>query len=414
MVARVRSFNRTVTQRVGALDDQYLARDRPLGEARVLWEIGERRLRRPRLRSRLGLDSGYLSRLLRSLEAAGLVVVEPSDGRPARPHGAAHARRAGASGPCSTGAATSSPARSSSRSASAQRAGSSPRWREVERLLTAALVEIEVVDPGAPRRAALPAARTSPSSTGASTRASTPRRIRRRAATSCARRPGSSWSRRSAASRSAAARSSSTAATPAEIKRMWVADSARGLGIGRRLLTELEARAPRRTARRAIRLETNRSLTEAIALYRSAGYREVDAFNDEPYAAPLVREAARLTPAPTPSSRGSSRGMGKARRWIRVAVDGALPRRQTLLRRPALRRDHVLRVRRFLRRAGRGTATGPLRRPTQGSLPHRYGEYVWSFLRHGSLGYLDCEPRAVTARLIRGDPGDALARDRRR
>jgi ribosomal protein S18 acetylase RimI-like enzyme len=70
---------------------------------------------------------------------------------------------------------------------------------------------------------------------------------------------------------------------PAELKRMWVAPSARGLGLGRRLLTELERLAEDHGAR-VIRLETNRSLTEAIALYRSAGYREVPAFNDEPYA----------------------------------------------------------------------------------------------------------------------------------
>jgi GNAT superfamily N-acetyltransferase len=70
---------------------------------------------------------------------------------------------------------------------------------------------------------------------------------------------------------------------PTELKRMWVAKSARGLGIGRRLLTELENRAAADGAR-MVRIETNRTLTEAISLYRSAGYREVDAFNDEPYA----------------------------------------------------------------------------------------------------------------------------------
>ena len=70
---------------------------------------------------------------------------------------------------------------------------------------------------------------------------------------------------------------------PAEIKRMWVAPSARGLGLGRRLLAELERAAVREGAR-AIRLETNKALTEAIGLYRSAGYREVEAFNDEHYA----------------------------------------------------------------------------------------------------------------------------------
>ena len=70
---------------------------------------------------------------------------------------------------------------------------------------------------------------------------------------------------------------------PAELKRMWVSSAARGLGIGRRLLVELEARAREHGASVA-RLETNRSLTEAIRLYRSAGYVEVPAFNDEPYA----------------------------------------------------------------------------------------------------------------------------------
>ena len=68
-----------------------------------------------------------------------------------------------------------------------------------------------------------------------------------------------------------------------DLKRMWVADAARGLGLGRRLLADLEGRAARAGAR-TVRLETNATLVEAIALYRSAGYREVPAFNDEPFA----------------------------------------------------------------------------------------------------------------------------------
>ena len=79
---------------------------------------------------------------------------------------------------------------------------------------------------------------------------------------------------------------------PPDVKRMWVAPSARGLGLGRRLLTELEARAAA-SGSDVIRLETNGALTEAIAMYRSSGYREVPAFNDEPYAAAVVREAPR-------------------------------------------------------------------------------------------------------------------------
>jgi GNAT superfamily N-acetyltransferase len=70
---------------------------------------------------------------------------------------------------------------------------------------------------------------------------------------------------------------------PAELKRMWVAPEARGIGLGRRLLQELERHA-RDKGVEVLRLETNRALSEALALYRSSGYREVAAFNDEPYA----------------------------------------------------------------------------------------------------------------------------------
>ena len=70
---------------------------------------------------------------------------------------------------------------------------------------------------------------------------------------------------------------------PAELKRMWVAREARGLGLGRRLLLELERHA-KQAGTRVVRLETNRTLKEAIQLYRSSGYREVAAFNHEPYA----------------------------------------------------------------------------------------------------------------------------------
>jgi ribosomal protein S18 acetylase RimI-like enzyme len=69
----------------------------------------------------------------------------------------------------------------------------------------------------------------------------------------------------------------------AELKRMWVSPKARGAGIGRRLLHELESRAIDGGGD-AIRLDTNHVLTEAIALYRSAGYLPVDRFNTDLYA----------------------------------------------------------------------------------------------------------------------------------
>src|SRR4051794_28302552 len=80
MVDEVRRFNRSVTRQIGALNDRFLGRERPLGEARLLWEIGSEGREVRSLRSQLGLDSAYVSRLLRSLEAAGLVTVAPGDG----------------------------------------------------------------------------------------------------------------------------------------------------------------------------------------------------------------------------------------------------------------------------------------------------------------------------------------------
>src|SRR5436190_14727197 len=70
---------------------------------------------------------------------------------------------------------------------------------------------------------------------------------------------------------------------PAEIKRLWVDRAARGIGLARRLLTELEHRA-RAAGAPAVELDTNRTLTDAIGLYRATGYVEVEPFNDEPYA----------------------------------------------------------------------------------------------------------------------------------
>ena len=64
---------------------------------------------------------------------------------------------------------------------------------------------------------------------------------------------------------------------------MWVAPEARGLGLGRRFLTELEALAARH-GRDVLRLDTNKALDAAIGLYHSCGFQEVPAFNDEPYA----------------------------------------------------------------------------------------------------------------------------------
>src|SRR5471030_3162872 len=148
-VEQVRSFNRLVTERVGALNDHYLARDRPLGEARVLWEIGRAGCDVRTLRSRLGLDSGYLSRLLRSLEAAGLVSVDQShDDKRVR---AVQLTPAGLAEWELLDQGSDDLARSYLEPLSeSRRERLVAAMAEVERLLTATLVELRVVDPAHP------------------------------------------------------------------------------------------------------------------------------------------------------------------------------------------------------------------------------------------------------------------------
>jgi DNA-binding MarR family transcriptional regulator/GNAT superfamily N-acetyltransferase len=281
MVEQVRSFNRLVTQSVGALQDHYLSRSLPLGEARVLWEIGPDGRDVRMLRARLDLDSGYLSRLLRSLEAAGLVRVRPSaDDRRVRTASltAAGRRERGLLDRRSDELAQSLLAPLSE----SQRERLVTALAEVERLLTAGLVRIDVVDPESTAAAyclgeyyAEIGRRFEGGFDHTISLAATPEQLRLPAGLFVVAflhgEPVGSGALKFHGRR------------PAELKRMWVAPRARGLGLGRRLLVELERLAVEQGVR-TLRLETNKSLVEAIALYRSSGWREVDAFNDERYA----------------------------------------------------------------------------------------------------------------------------------
>ena len=85
-IDQVRRFNRAVTLHVGAMENSYLQRGRPLSEARLLYEVGSNGIDLLILRERLKLDSGYLSRLVRSLKAQSLVRTEAhmDDGRARR------------------------------------------------------------------------------------------------------------------------------------------------------------------------------------------------------------------------------------------------------------------------------------------------------------------------------------------
>lgn len=280
-VAQVRRFNRLVTQRAGALDDHFLGRERPLGESRVLYEIGPRGADLREVRARLGLDSGYLSRLVQSLAGAGLVKLSagPEDERVRR----AQLTAAGL-------AEVEEMNRRSDRAAEAiltpltqsQRERLVAAMAEVHRLLQAAGARIERVDP------ASPAARwcvtqyfaelASRFEDGFDPGQSIP-------ADDAELRPPHGAFLVATVDGEPVGCGALKTISPGigSLKRMWVADSMRGLGFGRRMLAALETQA-RELGLSTVRLETNRSLTEAIRLYRNSGYVEVAPFNDEPYA----------------------------------------------------------------------------------------------------------------------------------
>jgi DNA-binding MarR family transcriptional regulator len=281
MVEVVRAFNRTVTERVGALDAQYLGRGRPLGESRVLWEIGAGGAEVRHLRRRLGMDSGYASRLLRSLEAAGLVVVETAASdrrvRHARLTAAGVAERAELDR-LSDELAASTLEPLDER----QRALLVASMQEVERLLRASLVTIAAEDPaGDDSRWCIEqyfAELSARFETGFDPGISIP------AGTDELRPPAGLLllARRGEQPLGCGALKFHPGG-PAELKHMWVSPEARGLGLGRRLLSSLEQAAAEAGAT-VVRLETNGTLSEAIALYRGSAYSEVEAFNSEPYA----------------------------------------------------------------------------------------------------------------------------------
>jgi DNA-binding MarR family transcriptional regulator/GNAT superfamily N-acetyltransferase len=280
-VHQVRRFNRLVTQRVGALQDSYLTRGRPLGEARLIYEIGAEGADARALRNRLGLDSGYLSRLLRSLEAQGLIVVDKrsEDGRLRRvsltPKGRAE---------------LAAYDRSSDRLAAsmlepldeARRERLVTAMGEVERLIQSASVSVAPESPASADarwclaeyfhelEARFDGGFDAEKENSACLDEMTPPKGLFVVARLQGDAVGCGGFKR-------------VDQTTGEIKRVWTAPKARGMGVARRILHTLEA-AARDMGLERLRLDTNRALKEAQALYRKEGYREVARFNHNPYA----------------------------------------------------------------------------------------------------------------------------------
>jgi len=280
-IERVRRFNRTVTQTVGALDQSYLKRGRPLGEARILFELGADGAESQTLRARLGLDSGYLSRLLRSLETQGLIEVGPDTSDRRR-------RRARLTGKGRAEVAAYDDL--SDKLAASLLAPLDPTRRarlvaamgEVERLIAATTVAVAIEPPTSAE-----ARRCLDSYFGELAerfeRGYDPANDLSASAENLAPPSGLFVLARLRGEPIGCGALKRIDAATGEIKRVWTAPSARGLGVARRILHRLEDEALA-MGFVVLRLDTNKALTEAHAFYLKEGYRDVARFNDNPYA----------------------------------------------------------------------------------------------------------------------------------
>ncbi len=279
-IQQIRSFNREVTRRIGVLHHQFLGRNRPVGESRLLFEIGTVGKEVRALRTKLGLDSGYVSRLLRSLEKQGLVetVAAPRDAR-------ARVARLTLSG-------LKERQELDRRSDDAATSLLTPLDKNQRHRLLAAMAEVErLLGVGDLKISKEPADSPLANWCLAQYYAFLEDRFEEGYDPAQGQRTDSKEfsppegvflvARRGMEPVGCGALKSAQPGI-GEIKRLWVAKSTRGLGLGQQLLSALEKEA-RLLGMSAIRLDTNRSLTEAKALYLKNGYVEVQRFNDDPY-----------------------------------------------------------------------------------------------------------------------------------
>ncbi|WP_329545915.1 bifunctional helix-turn-helix transcriptional regulator/GNAT family N-acetyltransferase [Streptomyces sp. NBC_01356] len=278
-VRALRRFNRYFTRRIGVLDDHYLGQDRPLGEARLLFEIGDGASLKE-LRSRLGLDAGYLSRMVRALETQGLlrVTVHADDSRlrfaELTPAGRTEVKEQN---------------RRADKLAEGLLGGLDERQRGeltaavavAERLLRLAGITVETVD-GASRDArdclaayAADIDERFPEGFDAGALVQPHEVSGERGAFVVAYEEGRPVG-------CGALRGLEPGV--GEIRHVWVRPTARRLGLARRILDDLERQAVARGFE-LVRLDTHAVLTEAQAMYRACGYTEIPRYDDNVYAA---------------------------------------------------------------------------------------------------------------------------------
>ena len=277
-IRRFRRFARVLTREVGALDTSFLGRGRPLGVVRVLNAIGMGRTDVAEIRDYLGLDSGLMSRLLRSLEEEGLVKTtpHPDDAR----RRVAVLTRAGRR-----------EFRAYEELSDARASALLDRSPRSEELLAAMdmvasalgrdLIAIEEADPrGDDAKYCL-----------GEYYAELGRRFERGFDVSRSRDPDAADMVRPRGAFLLAMSDGlpigcvglkGSGGDVGEIKRLWICPTARGFGMAKRLMHAVETVA-RELSVKTLRLDTNSALPEALKLYRTSGWVEIDRFNDDPY-----------------------------------------------------------------------------------------------------------------------------------
>lgn len=277
-IARIRRFQRQVTAQLGVLDDSFLARGRSLGLARVLNAIGAGRSEVSEIRSYLNLDSGLMSRMLRSLEAEGLITIDKGTGDSRRRQ--VRLTRAGVAEYAAYEALSDAQAQ-----AMLDRHPNAARLVQAMDLIALSLgrdrISFDVVDPRDPRAQTCMLAYY----------AELAKRFDRGFDVSLSKDPdaadmihprGAFLLAMSDGLPIGCGGLKGTDHGYAEIKRLWIAPDARGLGLSVRFMAELE-RIAQGLGIDLLRLDTNSALPEAVALYRKHGWAEIPRFNDDPY-----------------------------------------------------------------------------------------------------------------------------------
>ncbi len=278
-VATLRRFNRSWSQRVGVLDESFLGSGRPLGPSRLLFELRGGGSSVRELRERMDLDSGYLSRLLRQLESEGLVAVAP-DPADARRRIVTLTKRGVAAQQDLDDRSDSLAHGLVDALSDRQRVRLAESLDQADRLIRAATVAVEVVDPASEH------ARTAVAAYFRELDETFEGGFDTAAGAADEQNLGGETGRFVVAVSGGVVVGcggvQSLAEDIGEIKRMWVHREWRGLGLAGRLLRRLEEESAG-LGHRIVRLDTNSSLTEALAMYRAAGYVEIPRYNDNPY-----------------------------------------------------------------------------------------------------------------------------------